>query len=770
MISPPTRPSIQERLSGESPINQIGDQIDPGDAFPISPAKLVPTMLTQRELNYLHYLALETAGRGRIIELGSFLGGSTRALLEGQLSNRSEPSKIIVYDQFIAPDQSVFDRNSQLAAFGLSPNEDFLPKFQSLHRDYLDRLTLRQRIIPESISQAQLIRLYPEQEPIELLFVDAAKKWGVHHSIARTFSPHLKPGSTLIHQDFGDFRTPWIVIHQFQMRAYFEPMDWIRDTPTVSFRCLKKLADTSMLASTPQDFDPSINSASWSSLIEYWSQVLGFDAEDLLSGHHATHALHAGDPSSAIHYAEQYDRYLSTAASSAHYTSPDWSDWVEQLPGYLKSHKTSHQLMDRARALQSLHRAYRKMPTSITVANDWKTDAIKSHRWAQIEDRLVANKIQSVILIGGGRHTRWLLDSGWPRSNIRLRCIIDDNPCTRAIGSVPIISPEQFHPDVSTNCVVLPSSDAYEDHLIERIQQIPSLQSLPVWRVYTDTTTPQNTHDEIARLQAPGSSVVTAIGHINPAEIDHAPRHRLALGLDQSRTWIDDMCSCVGWPSWAQGHINARDAAFLWDLIEAVDRQSQHDFTVVEIGTASGVSTATLALGLDNLAAPNNNIHAFDILEYCFFDPTRRVGDAIRDLAPHLSHHIKLHTHCTARDAASCFQPQQVRLALIDADHRHPAPALDVLALLPVLAPGAWITLHDIELDRIQSNDPADPGSQSGPNQLYENWPFEKIREQRDAPRESNIGAIRVPNDPFTARRFLLELINKPISQTTMRS
>jgi predicted O-methyltransferase YrrM len=754
------QPHKRERLIGELPIDGSGDPIEPGDALPIPPENLVPSMLTERELNYLHFLAAQVSGEGRIIELGPFLGGSTRPLLAGYHAGNMHPRPILVYDRFIAPDEDTFRRAPELGAFGLEPDEDFLGKYLRLHDDHLGDLDIRQGTIPDYGDQSQRASLYPERESIDLLFVDAAKSWGVHLTIAGTFYPHLEPHAVLVHQDFGDFRTPWLVIHLYQLRACLEPMDWVRGAPTISFRCISVPDNLDALARNPADFDQSVESQDWASLIGYWSAILGENAAGLLSGHRASHALHAGDAAATIHFAQHYDRWRSTALSKGHYTSPDWSDWVEQLPGYLNRIDAPTAVLDRARLLGDLHKAYDRMETSKSVAKGWKTDAIKAHRWKQIENRLVDESIQSVILLGGGRHTRWLIESGWPASPIEIRCILDDNPSADSIGSIPVIRPDQYEAGTEDCTIVLPSSDAYEEHLIERAGQISGLGSIQIWRVYTDPTISMTTHDEIARSLETGDPISTTIRRCDVDSIDPSPRHRMKLGLDQTRGWGDAFLERFGSPSWARGTINARDGAFLWDLIEVVATETIEMLSIVEIGTASGVSTSTIAIGVELLTTGSASIHAFDILERCYFDPTRRVGDAIIELALDLADHIEIHTHTNARDAALYFEPEQIKLALIDADHRHPAAALDLLALLPVLAPGAWVVLHDIELDRIQSNTPDGPGSQSGPSRLFEGWAFNKVREERRDLRESNIGALQIPDDPFTAQRCLLDLID----------
>lgn len=235
---------------------------------------------------------------------------------------------------------------------------------------------------------------------------------------------------------------------------------------------------------------------------------------------------------------------------------------------------------------------------------------------------------------------------------------------------------------------------------------------------------------------------------------DETPAHRVALGLHLRRQWIDTMCAHHIVPENSTGHIDPHDAAFLWDLIEAT-----RPGTVIELGTAAGVSAAILAAALEELVEITNTrplgtptVISYDLHPWCFFDRTKPVGFAIADTVPHLADRISVRPGCTAADAAA--QQRGIRLVFIDADHRHPAPALDVLALLPALAPGAWIALHDIRLpelaERYRRRTGALPewSDQSGPQRLYAEWPYEKIEPQNPGTHDdrlANTGAIRVP-------------------------
>ncbi|MFG0313818.1 MAG: hypothetical protein ACF8LL_06510, partial [Phycisphaerales bacterium] len=203
-----------------------------------SPQHPIPTMLVPRELNYLAWLGAQCGTAGRVIELGCFLGGSTAALLD-QLDPRHE---LISYDAFQIPPIENERTAKWLAQYGLRPGEHFRDKFDALTRAWSDRIIARQGWLPEYAAGFDPDAIYPEQEPIELLFCDIAKTWGVHLSVLHAFGSHLIPGSTLVHQDFFDLQTPWIPLHMWQLRDELTPLDVIHGTPTASFRCISPIS------------------------------------------------------------------------------------------------------------------------------------------------------------------------------------------------------------------------------------------------------------------------------------------------------------------------------------------------------------------------------------------------------------------------------------------------------------------------------------------------------------------------------------------------
>ena len=208
-------------------------------------------------------------------------------------------------------------------------------------------------------------------------------------------------------------------------------------------------------------------------------------------------------------------------------------------------------------------------------------------------------------------------------------------------------------------------------------------------------------------------------------------------------------------PQWASGYISHHDARFLFrNLLEAAPP------IVVEVGTASGISTAFLCHGARVAAAEKGNgsdfeVRSYDINTHFYADQEKRVGDATREmLAEELLDHVSFHAPATAATVREQHEPDSLGFAFIDASHKHPWPVLDLLAMLVCLQPGAQVLLHDINLPQI-----VEENKVFGAQLLYESLDVEK--EADDGAPIPNIGRITIPADKAKLREELLALLDE---------
>jgi len=197
-------------------------------------------------------------------------------------------------------------------------------------------------------------------------------------------------------------------------------------------------------------------------------------------------------------------------------------------------------------------------------------------------------------------------------------------------------------------------------------------------------------------------------------------------------------------PGWVKGIVGFRDARFLFERVLAVAPR-----VVVEVGTASGMSTAILAHALE--LSGQGRLFTYDLRERFYEDETRLVGDAAREMVPpEVLERITFRNPAVAIDAGR--EHKAVDFAFIDGNHRHPWPALDLLALLDALPPGAEVALHDINLPIRY------PGSAWGAKWLYDELDVEKRADERSE--MPDIGSVTIPTDKDDLREQLLRTVH----------
>lgn len=206
-------------------------------------------------------------------------------------------------------------------------------------------------------------------------------------------------------------------------------------------------------------------------------------------------------------------------------------------------------------------------------------------------------------------------------------------------------------------------------------------------------------------------------------------------------------------PAWLQGYIGHFDARFLFKaaLAARVD-------VVVEIGTASGFSTGLLCYAQDlaskaGLIGPDYKVISYDIDPMFYANRTIRTGEGAREQLPkRLLDHIVFRNPAVATDARQEFAEEEVEFLFIDANHEHPWPTLDLIAMLDCLAPGATVVLHDINLPVLI---PTNSGW--GPKYLFDELDIEKsVPDDGELP---NIGSIRIPRSKKALRKQLLGIL-----------
>lgn len=189
-------------------------------------AQRLKTMLTDEESRLLYWLARDYAdGSGAICDLGCFAGGSTARMAAG-VADAGRETPVHAYDFFSIQD---------------AQKERYLYPAGVPHFDGEDMLDAVKHVLSP---WSRLVRLHKGDirdatwsgDPIEILFVDAAKTPELADLIAHEFFPAVMPGrSVVVQQDYLHWRQPWIPAQMELLCTTFEIVAWCQ-LGTVAFR------------------------------------------------------------------------------------------------------------------------------------------------------------------------------------------------------------------------------------------------------------------------------------------------------------------------------------------------------------------------------------------------------------------------------------------------------------------------------------------------------------------------------------------------------
>lgn len=143
--------------------------------------------------------------KGKIVDLGCWLGSTTM-----QLSNGLSQNKNIAIKEIYAFDRFIWEDYMQYA--GLEETKSL--KNGDSFKFIFDSLLSKSKVKIHSF-EIDLKNQFAFEHSIEILLIDAMKDLELTNSISENFCKKLIKGGYLIHQDFAHEFTPWIHIHLF---------------------------------------------------------------------------------------------------------------------------------------------------------------------------------------------------------------------------------------------------------------------------------------------------------------------------------------------------------------------------------------------------------------------------------------------------------------------------------------------------------------------------------------------------------------------------
>lgn len=222
--------------------------------------KKCPAMLSDEEKKYLYWVGQDVwKGKGEIVEIGCWLGGSTCHLVMGLRENeRFIGRKVYVFDNFVwnnfydqelrkkcdeDPEIKNLIEKTDYFKKPIKSNKSFEPLFKAICKNELDRLDVKCAELlehPYKRPGGELLT-WPTTKKVEILFIDAAKTWYSLHYLFSIFSKSLIPDKSLIISQ--DYRVPYSYYHVIFFEifsAYFEVEHVITGGGTVTFRLRKE--------------------------------------------------------------------------------------------------------------------------------------------------------------------------------------------------------------------------------------------------------------------------------------------------------------------------------------------------------------------------------------------------------------------------------------------------------------------------------------------------------------------------------------------------
>lgn len=227
----------------------------------------IPTETTTGERRFLFNFFKEVwSGNYSVLEIGPFLGGSTRAMALGMEANpnKLERAKLFTFDKFsdyYNPERlgnvlKPLLENGSLN--GLTRDEilqssQFLNVFKTLHKNYsyskfVQPIEGQLPNTPEETTLGNIFRLQPGMI-FEAVFVDGCKSWYGTKYFMKELADSLQQDSYFIFQDYGANTCFWIPCFVALMPDFFKLVAHVDSTYT--FRLLKPLSPPAIEAHFP---------------------------------------------------------------------------------------------------------------------------------------------------------------------------------------------------------------------------------------------------------------------------------------------------------------------------------------------------------------------------------------------------------------------------------------------------------------------------------------------------------------------------------------
>jgi hypothetical protein len=157
----------------------------------------VPTMLTNETMRYYKWLGQQANGEGCIVELGTWLGSSTRCFCEGLAKETTSSNQIFVYDSFIWENWMDDFVDRRMKTRWPSQGDDFFDLFMQGVHGFENTIVAQRCWIGNEDGGPRSGLQWTNKKPIQLLCYDMGSDASVLAALWRVFSPFFIPNKTL---------------------------------------------------------------------------------------------------------------------------------------------------------------------------------------------------------------------------------------------------------------------------------------------------------------------------------------------------------------------------------------------------------------------------------------------------------------------------------------------------------------------------------------------------------------------------------------------
>ncbi len=208
----------------------------------------IPSQTTEGERRFLYqFFRLLWTGQGQVVEIGPFLGGTSRAIAMGMLENprRDAGTQLYTFDRF----QDYFDVQrlreylqplvdsrelSEEKLEQLGDRAPFIDIFRAVHEahDYSECIRPSDHGVPDLPEQAAAgpWMSLPDGFETDAVFVDGCKSWYGTKYFMQLMAGVARPGAIFIFQDYGWFTCFWLPVFIETFADRFELLGSVDNT------------------------------------------------------------------------------------------------------------------------------------------------------------------------------------------------------------------------------------------------------------------------------------------------------------------------------------------------------------------------------------------------------------------------------------------------------------------------------------------------------------------------------------------------------------